>query len=341
MKKLYFSICALSVMGIMNAQHTITAADLPVIGDTYQYLVVDSVNVQPGGTGTGQTWNFSAYAVGSVMGSMPYTAVPAAFTTDFPNSSVAENDSTNYAFYRLVSGTSWQEDGMELSVSGATVRAIFSDQAVIYNSFPYAFGSSTPTDNITGTITGTTSGTCTGTTSTICDGSGSLVLSSGTFNNVIRVTTIIDLNLNITTPFPITGTYYEHRYQYYSAASKFPLFEIRLTHINTPLGTTDTKTVYANYAVVGVKENHNQISFSLFPNPVKNELNIKMNFQKQNNVSIEVINQLGQVVKSEKMDNINAGTLVKKIDLTGVASGIYFVRLKNGEGSKVQKFIVE
>ncbi|WP_116787044.1 Ig-like domain-containing protein [Flavobacterium psychrotrophum] len=72
----------------------------------------------------------------------------------------------------------------------------------------------------------------------------------------------------------------------------------------------------------------NQTTFSIYPNPVENNLNIVSNQQVK---AVKVYNQIGQLIKTGKTNTV---------DFTGVAQGVYIVEAEFSNGAKtVQKII--
>lgn len=72
----------------------------------------------------------------------------------------------------------------------------------------------------------------------------------------------------------------------------------------------------------------NQTTFSIYPNPVENNLNIVSNQQVK---AVKVYNQIGQLIKTVKTNTVN---------FTGVAQGIYIIEAEFRNGAKtVQKVI--
>jgi hypothetical protein len=70
--------------------------------------------------------------------------------------------------------------------------------------------------------------------------------------------------------------------------------------------------------------------FTVSPNPVSNNLLVNHNFTK--NVSFEIYNQLGKLVKTENLLNNN-------IDVTNLSAGFYFLKMKSENEIFTQKFI--
>ena len=78
-------------------------------------------------------------------------------------------------------------------------------------------------------------------------------------------------------------------------------------------------------------------TFKIYPNPTKNILNISMVdiktlHERENTISIIIQNTLGEIIYSKQ-----SCTSLESIDVSGFASGVYFVRV----GNEVEKFIVK
>lgn len=87
--------------------------------------------------------------------------------------------------------------------------------------------------------------------------------------------------------------------------------------------------VSVDVALIGIE---NVVSnFSIYPNPTSGILNVKA----EGNNTVVVLNAIGQVVYTNEVDG--EGT----IDLTGNASGVYFVRLQSGDKVATQRVILE
>jgi hypothetical protein len=75
----------------------------------------------------------------------------------------------------------------------------------------------------------------------------------------------------------------------------------------------------------------------VYPNPATTEVNLKVEPPVQS-YSIQILNSLGAVVKSIP----DAGSIGEplKISLSGLESGVYYIRIHSEHGSAVQKFIL-
>jgi hypothetical protein len=93
---------------------------------------------------------------------------------------------------------------------------------------------------------------------------------------------------------------------------------------------------------VGVAENvYSSASGSyVFPNPAKNSVNVSVNLVNNSKIQIDVLNAVGQVVRSAKADGQN-GINTVQVDVNGLASGIYMVNVKVDNASSTKKLVIE
>ena len=83
----------------------------------------------------------------------------------------------------------------------------------------------------------------------------------------------------------------------------------------------------------GYDENIDNKSVNLFPNPVKNTLNILLEKNLESS-QFEIVNILGSTIMTGSLNNTNA------IDLTSISNGIYVIKLSNPNGVYYQhKFV--
>ncbi len=73
-------------------------------------------------------------------------------------------------------------------------------------------------------------------------------------------------------------------------------------------------------------------SFEVYPNPTKGIVNIKSDLDKDEWISVEVINTSGQVVKQIAKGNGNSN-----IDLSSQANGLYLIRINTTKGVAIKK----
>lgn len=87
-------------------------------------------------------------------------------------------------------------------------------------------------------------------------------------------------------------------------------------------------------SVLGVSENRLENAISLYPNPTKNEVNIAINRDLYNLLEIQVVNSLGQKLKSINTKDMRSNII--KLDVSSFGSGFYFINI-NADGVKVSK----
>ena len=91
---------------------------------------------------------------------------------------------------------------------------------------------------------------------------------------------------------------------------------------------------------VGVQLSSKIIDFTVTPNPSKGDVNLVFKGSTTNKLSIQVIDQLGRVVKTISFDNANS-TFEKQIDLSSLKSGIYYIKADFGDATDSRKLVIE
>jgi len=90
---------------------------------------------------------------------------------------------------------------------------------------------------------------------------------------------------------------------------------------------------------VGMDENKNLISFSIFPNPANDFITLNYTLKNKESVTVEVYNTLGKKVIKNQLDSSKTIKGNKSISLKNISSGVYFVVLKGESFSKQIKFV--
>ncbi len=78
----------------------------------------------------------------------------------------------------------------------------------------------------------------------------------------------------------------------------------------------------------------------VYPNPAEHLLNISFNAEANQSFEIRLLTASGTVVYSENNRNFN-GYYVNSIDLSDLAKGVYFLHLKNDNGTVNEKVIIK
>ena len=88
--------------------------------------------------------------------------------------------------------------------------------------------------------------------------------------------------------------------------------------------------------VISNTENLMPLSFYVSPNPTNGNFYIGFNSLIRNGV-VEVTNSLGQKLYSDKINNQRS----IELNIVGIASGIYFVKVFDGENQFSKKIIIQ
>lgn len=102
------------------------------------------------------------------------------------------------------------------------------------------------------------------------------------------------------------------------------------------LSFTDADFVSVN----NIEKNIATIS-SVYPNPSNGLTSVDVTLDKNANVSIDVVNMMGQIVYSQNFGSKSIGVNKLTINATDLTSGIYFVTVKAGNSSSTGKMIVK
>ena len=107
--------------------------------------------------------------------------------------------------------------------------------------------------------------------------------------------------------------------------------------------TTQTYvTINSNYLTLAVKEQQDKevLGFEVYPNPASENLNITFNNPSNELTSYQIINSLGQLVKSEEINAVS-GINKQQISLKNLESGMYFVTITVGDKTAYQKINIQ
>ena len=138
---------------------------------------------------------------------------------------------------------------------------------------------------------------------------------SGTNNETINTTV---------TP----GTYYARVYPKSNGA-------FNASNCYTLKVQTGTASRNVNPELVRVSEN----KFSVFPNPAGFNTNLAFNSKINGTSVVTVINQLGSVVLKRTIA-VNEGDNVRKLDVSSLASGMYYIKIQSGTEIQTSKIVI-
>jgi hypothetical protein len=95
---------------------------------------------------------------------------------------------------------------------------------------------------------------------------------------------------------------------------------------------TETVIVYTS-----ISEINADIEFSVFPNPASDVLNISVNPSYKSNMKALLYNQSGDLVYS--LENVQP-TVIYSVDVKKFSSGMYYLKIMNGDNSVTSKVII-
>lgn len=353
MKKIYLFAFSLIAISQVKAQLTLTkAANEPIIGDSYITKTLDTngtalpLNV----VGTNVTWNIANVIETSATSTNSYSA-PGSGASSYPGTTIVlEDQGTGNTSYYKSTASSYELVGAELSLGGIGAQLNYNTNSAIIAQYPITMGY-TNTDPVAGTVTASTlTGTFNGTVKTTADGTGTLNFVGGgsNFTNVLRIKTTQNLTFSISGGF-ITGTIDQSIYNFYHSSSKWPLFTATYNHVFSnnvivPIDDTVNDVMALSTVIVGIKERMkavNDIIFKAYPNPAHNQVAIHFVLTQKESYNIEIVNTLGQVVKSVSKPDLQPGLYNEAIDINGLSAGVYHIRVQGKNASGVEKLIVE
>lgn len=97
-------------------------------------------------------------------------------------------------------------------------------------------------------------------------------------------------------------------------------FALVVTGIDAPMGTSDLNL---------------EDAVSIYPNPVVEQLNIKLG-QKLTNANVKVFNQMGQIAFEKDFNELKN---TESIDLKSIPAGVYMVYIKSDQGALTKKVV--
>lgn len=317
-----------------------TQANEPSIGTLNAMFLCDSFVVDYNGTtGASVIWDYDNIAGygGQTRDVESIDPANTTYASDFSSSTYAIKIGGNLTTYYSSSATDRKSQGFVFNeASLGDIIATFDGDDEIVATYPFNFGSSL-TDAFSGTITYMVafSTAATGQAYAEIDGSGTLMLAGNTLNNVLRYKIVDTSYANISFPVNFGDIRFIRRqYEYYDyTVTNLPVLLHSTIIIEQANGTPISSqsmilSYYEPLNNVGLNETA-AIEFSVYPNPVKDEVHI--NGALSDGATIDILDQGGRVLKT---------TTNHVISLSELADGMYFVRV-NDKGASTSTRIVK
>lgn len=342
MKKIYL-ILAMAITGISQAQYTLTSSMNPIVGDIEKTWDLDTTNLSTGSAGTSQIWNYTGITIN------PTTAVTS-------NSYVSKTSAPNYTAFPAAVNLAQTSDGQGYTMWGYTSSGMtiygFTDPtfatAVYQNpetliTYPFTYGTiSTDTYSTSFTYSGIPIA-MNGTVTVTGDGMGTLNTPGNSYPNVLRLK-VNEKSVTNAGSFG-TSTTTAVNYIYVSSISKFSLLTVNTQTGSSSTSTTVTKSKTGSVSdmiLAGIKENHKDANFSIYPNPATGkEVNLFFVLANSESYEVTVSNILGQEVTKINLGEKAPGIYNEKLELNNLQTGVYYIRLKGTKQEGVQKLVVE
>jgi len=96
--------------------------------------------------------------------------------------------------------------------------------------------------------------------------------------------------------------------------------------------------LYLEGGTLGISKYHLLNNISIFPNPVNDMLNLKLNFEGFNKINVSVYSVVGQKVKEVILPK---GTEICSLNIRDLNKGLYFVQIQSGKEKFTQKISKE
>ncbi len=123
-------------------------------------------------------------------------------------------------------------------------------------------------------------------------------------------------------PFLMTATV---RFKFVFTSSKGNNIYIDDINLNTTIGIDELNLIGA--------------SLQVFPNPASNYINLEFNLEHSKQLTISVLNVLGQAIYNQGQGNYAEGKNNVQLNLSDIAAGIYFINVSDGINS-IQKPLI-
>lgn len=313
--------------GLFSAQTTITKTfNDPVIGDVVNNVLVNGA-VNNSSTGNNVIFNNSSLTAGSPAVAN-YVAPTTSEISTFPGTTIKMTGNGNTALYK--SSTS------KLEITGLVTSDVtlnFSTNNGTFIVYPMSFGQ-TENDIVGGTFTSVSagvSGTFTGTIVITADATGTLLIGSKTYNNVLRIKSVQNLNLFVS-GIPV-GSANNTSYAYYDSLHKFPLLSTTNATITAQGNPQTTDVAQAlNETFLSVSDVAKKDNIQIYPNPAKNFISVKGDVEKGSIVNVYSLD--GKLVKSLPYTSEN-------IDVSDLPVSSYFIEINKSKSSNWKSKLIK
>lgn len=335
-KSLFFIALALSSFAQSKAQVTLTAANMnPQIGWVFEQHYSDTSGINEGAPGAGVTWNFVSMTTNSTDTTSYIAPAGTPYYDSFSTAQVAIKTGTNYGYAQ------YNSDSCVINGFGesGTVLRFLNPYALFrfpnaYNNVSTDVSSFVMYDSTFGDYYSKTTET------THYDSYGTLMLPTGTFTDVVRLTrTTIYLDSVYFMGFSDVSQSKSITHEWYKANIRMPLARVVLDSNGS--GTfyksevSYTKVLQSPTSIADVDAYH---SLKITPNPASNYLQVS-GFNMADNSAFAITNMIGNTVLQGNLSGYRNGADVQ-IPVNNLPAGVYFITIGNGQVTQKQRFVV-
>ena len=140
-----------------------------------------------------------------------------------------------------------------------------------------------------------------------------------------------------------------HTYQFQWTAPAAGIVNMYLcgTAVNNdmqPDAADNVYTLHTQFYPFVTGENENKLSvmnLNLFPNPVRDQLNLAFELREEKNIVAEIYSVDGQRVKELINETVSPGHFAESYPIDDLAKGVYVLKISDGENVEAKRIIVE
>jgi hypothetical protein len=363
-----YTFLSISLIGALasTAQISITSADMPNANDSLYVSSANSVGSHvPAETGVNFAWDYSDLK--PILQQSEKFLAPGKFpgVYNFIFNSLNTSYGKNNPLFTAVtipgikidaaidffkeSTASLNQIGVGFQINGVPLPFIYKHPDMVYkfpmnymnmDSCDFDFGLALPGYGYYGQS---------GHRRNFVDGWGELKTPSGTYTT-LRITSMVNITDTIyiqqsdTTGFgfPIKRPA-RYEYKWFAAGSKIPVLEIdAIAGATAPVyNVVFIDTLRKDIIHVGIDENGKEVNaFQVYPNPSQDQFSLSYNINNKSAVKISLLDILGKELRLLVNETQNTGLQKVTVNVSSFPAGIYFVNIRCGNTSHVEKISV-
>jgi len=321
---LFITTCLLASFNT-SAQFQINPDHMPAIGETYVYQQMVNPSFGAGDQGANVSWDFSN-AVGVAEDYFYVSPSQGSSSADFPTANMLETNQNTYENYVLAESNSWSYVGHSIE---NVLRVTYSEPRA-YMLTPFNFGE-TDTDSFESLYENLQVGQSfdrNGTSVITYDSYGTLVLPTGSFDNVARVKIEVEYS-DALNGMPLVN-YFDTIYLWFDMNTSSYIANYSISTANGI--QLISQFIYMDNEV-NVSDTHLEANVTVYPNPFNDQLTIEGDSKIQYLLMYGID---GALVK-EYQPQVNLTTIL----LEDLPAGIYILEINTETGSQRKRIIKE